>query len=80
MSQTREWNSMIYAMIFCVSFFILFLEPMEREQPDESNLPHCYGIFFESAIVKKLDQAMFIVLPQQLQDTLKTVFETIHYS
>ena len=37
-------------------------------------------VFFESAILKLLDQAMFLVLPQQLQDTLKTVFETIHYS
>ena len=35
--------------------------------------------FFESTVLKLLDQAMFKVLSQPLQDTLKTRFETIHY-
>ena len=52
-------------MIFCVSIFIFCLEPTVREQLDENE--------------KLLDQAMFKVLSQQLQDTLTTVFETIHY-
>ena len=35
------------AMTFCVSFFVLCLEPTVREQLDESNFPHCYGIFWK---------------------------------
>ena len=35
--------------------------------------------FFQSTILKLLGLAMFKVLSQQLQDTLTTVFETIHY-
>ena len=35
--------------------------------------------FLESTVLKLLDQAMFKVLSQPLQDTLKTRFETIHY-
>ena len=67
-------------MIFCVSIFIFRLEPTVREQLDENDFRRCYGIFFESTILKLLDQAMFKVLSQQLQDTLTTVFETIHYN
>ena len=33
-------------MIFCVSFFIFCLEPTVREQLDEDDFRHCYGIFF----------------------------------
>ena len=36
--------------------------------------------FSESTILKLLDQAMFNVLLQQLQDTSTTAFETIYYS
>ena len=57
-------------MIFCVSIFIFRLEPTVREQLDENDFRRCYGIFFESTILKLLDQAMFKVLSQQLQDTL----------
>ena len=32
-------------MIFCVSIFIFCLEPTVREQLDENNFHHCYGIF-----------------------------------
>ena len=67
-------------MIFCVSIFIFCLEPTVREQLDENDFRHCYGIFFESTILNLLDQATFKVLSQQLQDTLITGFETIHYS
>ena len=56
-------------MIFCVSIFIFRLEPTVREQLDENDFRRCYGIFFESTILKLLDQAMFKVLSQQLQDT-----------
>ena len=66
-------------MVFCVSIFIFRLEQTVREQLDENDFRHCYGIFSET-ILKLLDQAMFKVLSQQLQDTLTTVFETIHYS
>ena len=59
-------------MIFCVSIFIFRLEPTLRQQLDENNLRRCYGIFFESTILKLLDQATFKVLSQQLQDTLTT--------
>ena len=67
-------------MIFCVSIFVFCLEPTVREQLDENDFRHCYGIIFESTILKLLDQAMLKVLLQQLQDTLTTAFETIHYS
>ena len=67
-------------MIFCVSSFILFLEPTVREQLNGNDFGHCYDFFFfESTVLKLLDQAMFKVLSQPLQDTLKTRFETIHY-
>ena len=33
-------------MIFCVSIFIFCLEPTIREQLDENDFRHCYGIFF----------------------------------
>ena len=33
-------------MVFCVSFFILFLEPTVREQLNENDFRHCYGFFF----------------------------------
>ena len=67
-------------MVFCVSIFIFRLEQTVREQLDENDFRHCYGIFFESMILKLLDQAMFKVFLQQLRDSLTTVFETIHYS
>ena len=50
--------------------FIFRLEPTVREQVDENDFCRCYGIFFKSTILKLLDQAMFKVLSQQLQDTL----------
>ena len=49
-------------MIFRVSIFIFCLEPTVREQLDENDFRHCYGIFFESTILNLLDQAMFKVL------------------
>ena len=67
-------------MIFCVSIFIFCSEPALREQLDENDFRHCYGIFFESTILKLLDQAMFKVLLQKLQDTLTTAFETMNYN
>ena len=67
-------------MIFRVSVFIFCLEPTVREQLDENDFRHCYGIFFESTILKLHDRAMFKVLLQKLQDTLTTAFETIHYN
>ena len=66
-------------MVLCVSIFIFCLEPTLREQLDENDFRRCYG-FFLSTVLKLLDQAIFKVLSQQLQDTLTTVFETIHYS
>ena len=33
-------------MVFCVSFFILFLEPTVREQLNENDFRHCYGFSF----------------------------------
>ena len=53
-------------MIFCVSIFIFCLEPTVSEQQDENDFRHCYGIFFESTILKLLDQAMFKFFSQQL--------------
>ena len=49
-------------MIFCVSIFIFCLEPTVKEQLDENDFRHCYGIFFENTILKLLDQTMFKVL------------------
>ena len=34
------------AMIFCVLIFIFCLEPTIREQMDENNFRHYYGVFF----------------------------------
>ena len=67
-------------MIFCVSIFIVRLEPTAREQLDENDFCHCYGISSESTILRLLDQVMFKVISQQLQDTLTAAFETPHYS
>ena len=63
-------------MVFCVSIFIFRLEQTVREQLDENDFRHCYGIFFESTILKLLDQATFKVLSQQLQDTLTTAISS----
>ena len=41
-------------MIFCVSVFIFCLEPTVREQLDEKNFRHCYGIFIDNNILKLL--------------------------
>ena len=59
MSQTRgKWNSLVFsraeltfkgyedAMIFCVFIFIFCLEPTVREQLDENDFRHYYGICF----------------------------------
>ena len=67
-------------MMFCVSIFMFCLKPTVIEQLDENDFRHCYGILFESTVLKLLDQAMFKVLSQQLQDILATAFQTIHYS
>ena len=61
-------------MIFCVSIFIFRLEPTVREQLDGNDFRRCYRIFFESIILKLLDQAIIKVLSQQLQDSLATAF------
>ena len=63
-------------MIFCVSIFIFCLEPMVREQLDENGFRHYYGIFSKILCWNYLIPAMFKVLSQQLQGTLKTAFET----
>ena len=65
---------------YSASVFIFCLEKTVREQLDENDLNHCYAIFFESTILKLLDQIMIKVYSQQLKDTLTTVFESIHYS
>ena len=39
-------------MIFYFSTFIFCLEPTVREQLNENDLRHYYGIFFESTIPK----------------------------
>ena len=81
MSQTRKMiNGYENPMIFCVSIFIFCLERTVREELDENNFRHCYGIFSESTMLKLLDQAMLKVHSQQLQDIVTTIFETIHYS
>ena len=67
-------------MIFCVSIVNFCLESTVREQLDENDFRHCYGIFSESTILKLLDQAMFKFHSQQLQENVTTMFETIHYS
>ena len=61
-------------MIFYVSIFIFPLKPTVREQLDGNDFRRCYGIFFESTILKLLDQAIIKVLSQQLQDSLTTAF------
>ena len=53
-------------MIFCVFIFIFRLEPAVREQLDENDFRRCYGIFFESTILKLLDQAMFKVFFERI--------------
>ena len=53
-------------MIFCVFIFIFRLEPTVREQLDENDFRRCYGIFFESTILKLLDQAMFKVFFERI--------------
>ena len=45
------------AMKFCVLIFIFCLEPTVREQLDENDFRHYYGIFFESTILKLLDHS-----------------------
>ena len=44
-------------MIFRASIFIFCLEPTVREQLDESDFCHFYGIFFESTIPKLFDHS-----------------------
>ena len=44
-------------MIFCVRIFIFCLEPTIREQLDENDFRHYYGIFLESTILKLLDHS-----------------------
>ena len=44
-------------MIFCVLIFIFCLEPTIREQLDENDFRHYYGIFLESTILKLLDRS-----------------------
>ena len=65
---------------YCVSIFIFCLEPTVREKLDENDFRHCYGIFSKVPFRNHLITAMFKVLTQQLQSTLKTPFETIQYS
>ena len=43
-------------MIFCISIFIFCLEPTVRQELDENDIYHCYGIFFESTILKLLEK------------------------
>ena len=44
-------------MLFCVLIFTFCLEPKIREQLDESDFHHYYGIVFESTILKLLDHS-----------------------
>ena len=59
-------------------FSFLFLEPTVREQLDENNFRHYYGIFFESTILNLLDHiSKFIhknyetLWQRHLKDTLQ---------
>ena len=45
------------AMIFCVLICILSLEPTLREQLDENDFRHYYGIFFKSTLLKLPDHS-----------------------
>ena len=67
-------------MIFCVFIFIFCLEPTVREQLDENDFRHYYGIFFESTILELLDhsysQSSFATITRHFcngirKDTLK---------
>ena len=68
-------------MIFRVLIFIFCLEPTVREQLDESDFRHYYGIFFKVTILKLLDhsyvQRSFATIRRF---TLTTEFETTSYS
>ena len=44
-------------MIFCVFIFVFCLKPLVREQLDENDFRHYYGMFFESTILKLLDHS-----------------------
>ena len=59
-------------MIFCVSIFTFCLEPMTREELDENNFRHYYGIFFGSTILKLLDhsyvQSSFAAITRHLDN------------
>ena len=44
-------------MIFCVLICILSLEPTLREQLDENDFRHYYGIFFRSTLLKLPDHS-----------------------
>ena len=44
-------------MVFYVLIFMFCLEPTLREQLDENDFHHYYGIFFESTILKLLDHS-----------------------
>ena len=86
MSQTKvELNSLIWveltfkgykdAMIFCVSIFIFCLEPTEREELDENDFRHYYGIFFR----KYHSKTTWSQLYSKLFRNNYKAFETMHY-
>ena len=67
-------------MIFCFHFYFLFRTNGKRATRWRRLPSLLLYFFFERTTLKLLHQAMFKVLSQQLQYTLTTVFETIHYS
>ena len=67
-------------MIFYVFILIFCLELTVREQLDENEFHHYYGILFESTILKLLDHSYVKVLLQQLGGTLTMEFKTTPYS
>ena len=63
-------------MKFFVLIFIFCLEQTVREQLDENDFRHYYGIFSKVPFWNYLITALFKVLLQQLSSTLATEFET----
>ena len=61
-------------MPYCVFIFIFSLEPTVREQLDENDFRHYYGIFFRKYHSETI-LSHFKVLSQQLRNTLITAFE-----
>ena len=58
--------------MFSVFIFIFCLEPTVREQLDENDFRHYFGIFFKGTIMKLLDQSYVqAFLQRHLKDILR---------